>query len=484
MKLTDANFKRRFSINYYRNLTLKLGEMSFFKDWVNAAGRGDPYPTTYSSGSFTERTGDSKYTVSFSGESEVHRLLGAYFPWASCDVDIESMSSETGLYISSPIGDVSVTLLSDGKLLFVSPNSELFFDTKISAPTTLSFEFRNRGVSIYEISGAKQKFITDFKDEFLTELTRSDILADTKMNLLLRGSAGKSVISRVEWYIHAGISQADIRPIRYEDGTPIIERGRVFFTATARFFEYKYQVVLSWNPTLCDFKLEGAILFESGDGYLLDDVASSLIYDRNAGFWRIAMCSFSRGHIIGRGVSHSDPRFGINVIDINLVPPAEKDADRYDLFGFDGDEDPDMIYVDGRWYFAVCRPEEDGYHYYHFVSRDLESFEFVARTEGTEKTGGLYVRAEDGIYFVCGSDFKKRAVYDVYTLDNLSTPVMNLTPDYDDGGFRGWGSVMMLPCGSRYRYYWVTFDRHLGSSFNWSYGNVYVFESEMFKLGS
>jgi hypothetical protein len=26
------------------------------------------------------------------------------------------------------------------------------------------------------------------------------------------------------------------------------------------------------------------------------------------------------------------------------------------------------------------------------------------------------------------------------------------------------------------RYYWMTFDRHKGSDYNWSYGNLYCFE--------
>ncbi len=33
MKLHEMDFKRRFSVNFYKNLTLKLGEMSFSKDF-------------------------------------------------------------------------------------------------------------------------------------------------------------------------------------------------------------------------------------------------------------------------------------------------------------------------------------------------------------------------------------------------------------------------------------------------------------------
>ena len=50
--------------------------------------------------------------------------------------------------------------------------------------------------------------------------------------------------------------------------------------------------------------------------------------------------------------------------------------------------------------------------------------------------------------------------------------------DYDDGGFRGWGSILPIKLGTRERYFLITFDRHCGSTYNWSYGNLYLFEAE------
>ena len=50
--------------------------------------------------------------------------------------------------------------------------------------------------------------------------------------------------------------------------------------------------------------------------------------------------------------------------------------------------------------------------------------------------------------------------------------------DYPDGGFRGWGTLMPVKLGSRMRYFWLTFDRHRGSDYNWSYGNLYCFEAK------
>lgn len=477
MKLTEVKFKKRFCVNYYRNLTLPMGEMSFHKNWVTAGKRGDPYPLVKSVGDVTETVASERYSLC--GPGEVRRVIGAYFPWLTYDIGFESLSGTLGFVLSSPLGEAEITLSSSGEVKILTPNGKYEKVIENLGVGTLSVSFRGIGASVFFVKDGVHTLLLDAADAFFESLMKESVFSDTKTELIFSGESAE--ISRVTWYLSAGISQADLRPMKYEDGTPIIEGGRLFVTATARSVEYKYQVVLSWCPTACDFKLEGALFFDMGDGYLGADVASSVVYDRCANEWKIAMCAFSRGHVVGLGKSISDPRFGINIIDIKTLTPANGECDRYNFVGFDGDEDPDFILVDGKWYFSICRGESDGYHYYHFVSDDFKSFKFVARTDGHDKTGGSYIRTEEGVYFACGSDFKKRAVYDLYTLDNLSTPVCNLSCDYDDGGFRGWGSIVMIPCGSRYRYVWITFDRHLGSHFNWSYGNIHVFESESFK---
>lgn len=482
MRLCDVKFKKRFCVNYYRNLTLPMGEMSLHKDWINTNNRGDAYPLTESAGNFSETVKDETYTVDFKSKGSVRRLLFAYFPWYSYDVDFTELSGEIGFALTSPSGTAEIVYNKCGLVKITTPTGEYSGECEQKCSGTLSLSFRGRGVSVYFVDGARHTLVLDTADEFIDSLRKESLLSDSKIQLVARADGGRTVVSGARAYLHAGISQADLRPAKYEDGTPIIENGRVFVTATARSIEYKYQVVLSWCPTACDFKLEGALFFDMGDGYLCDDVASSLIYDRNASEWRIAMCAFSHGHIIGFGKPVSDPRFGINIIDIETMKPGATDDDKTKFVAFEGDEDPEMIFHGGKWYLSICRCESDGYHYYHFTSYDLKSFEFLARTDGYEKTGGSYVKAADGVYFACGSDFKKRAVYDLYSIDNLSTPIKNLECDFDDGGFRGWGSVIMLPIGSRYRYVWITFDRHLGSHFNWSYGNIHVFESESFKL--
>jgi hypothetical protein len=54
--------------------------------------------------------------------------------------------------------------------------------------------------------------------------------------------------------------------------------------------------------------------------------------------------------------------------------------------------------------------------------------------------------------------------------------MQNAKFDFPDGGYRGWGTLLPIKRGSRERYFWITFDRHSGSQYTWSYGDVYGFE--------
>ena len=63
-----------------------------------------------------------------------------------------------------------------------------------------------------------------------------------------------------------------------------------------------------------------------------------------------------------------------------------------------------------------------------------------------------------------------------HPLDKYEAFLKNAKFDFPDGGFRGWGTVIPVKKAGRCEYYWLTFDRTLGSAYNWSYGNLYCFK--------
>ena len=91
------------------------------------------------------------------------------------------------------------------------------------------------------------------------------------------------------------------------------------------------------------------------------------------------------------------------------------------------------------------------------------------------ETGGSFVKLDGELLFICGNSFQESSQYRIYSKNG----VLNARFNYPDGGFRGWGSVLEIKLGSRKRVFWLTFDRHNGSSYNWSYGNFYCYEAEI-----
>ena len=473
MNLDNVTFKRRFSVNFYRNLSIPMSEMSFHKDWINT-NCGDPYPVLQLDGKVSESIENGEYSLTSQSGGKICRLLGSFFPYATYDLEVKDFSNssygfhffnEDGFSLEISANKDNVNLKYKDKDLRFTPFSG----------GILSVTFRSGGVSIYSENDSTDTLIADVDIEELKDLTTAESFRNIRIGVIALLSENGSVkIKSASSRITAGISQADIKPIKYENGEVMLDNGRVYLTVSARQQVGCYQVILSWRPTTSDFRMESAIFYDCGDGKWSNDVALSLIFDRNTKKWIYWMCAFSHNHILGRGSTEYDPRFGINLLKVDL---ADNENDGF--CSVQGDEDPDIIFYDGKWHLSVCRFETDGkYHYQHFVSDNpFGNFKYFDHTLTGDKTGGMFVKSADKLYFICGTDFNNRAKYDVYLWNDFSS-CFQLKADFDDGGFRGWGSVMEIPAGSEKRLIWITFDRHNGSNWNWSYGNIYVFDGE------
>ncbi|MCQ2431688.1 MAG: hypothetical protein MJ175_03700 [Clostridia bacterium] len=309
-------------------------------------------------------------------------------------------------------------------------------------------------------------------------LNDQKIIKTVKAGFTVRGCAE---VSSVRCYMDCGLKQADIRPIRYEDGRVLMEGGKVYLTMSIRMEASCYSGVFSWVPGTEQFALVGTLFFDRGDGILGNDVASSIIYHRPSGMWYLWICSFTHGHILAHAEMDADPRFGVNVIDYQLMELMHEDDDDTVFRGKPADEDPDFLYdkKTGKWYMTICRiakTEEGNKYRYHLFESDhpFDGYRFVTRSSNGDETGGSLLLRDDGLYFVCGSSFSKRARYHIYHLPDMENPTVP-TFDYDDGGFRGWGTYIPVKRGTRETIYHLTFDRERGSDFNWSYGNLYCF---------
>ena len=625
----ELYFHRLFSINPYRSLRMKLCEMSFCKDWPHTE-RGEPYPIVREVGAaLGEKVEDGRIAFSADEPGERARLIGRFFPYASSEVCVDALDGEgarVGLEFAVRSGRGSPYTAADapGLCVFVERagaevcvcHEEFVGGRSLGVVRHGTRAFTPGGLLFVSAHGAffdvslGREFVCTIQAEGFSDICRRSAFMNAGVSLYVALPAGgRAAVSRAESFLDGGLSHADMKPVRYEDGTPILENGRLFLTLSSRLQAGAYQYVVSWNPSTCELRPEGAIFFDYGDGRWCADVAISLIYHRERREWLFWATAFSHGHILCHGTSAGDPRFGITVLDATLMEAqkpgsdvsngglpiqtsgAEKDGELAQTkdcacgkagaarafasdevlsvqagvarisasdevlsvqaggrvaemddgltqaedcacgkvgaaraFASDdvlsvqvgaarasasddvlsvqagwrgasvaeldddtlwlaktGDEDPDFTYdrERGKWYMTICRSVKGaGYRYFLFESDEpFSGYRHVCHTESGENTGGLMVRIRGRRALVCGSDFKARAEYRVYPLGDFSH-FQRLTCDFDDGGFRGWGSLMPVPCGNRTKYVWMTFDRHNGSDYNWSYGNLYAYEAE------
>lgn len=469
-------------MNLCKTHSVPMSKMTFTSDFTDTV-RGDLYPLISKTDGAAEHVCPAKYTVS---GGTVERMVAAFFPFATYKMSIESVCGAAGFAFVGPDARCTVAIEDDGWNTCVvichdGGESRVKIPRELPDDCSLVVSARPGCFDVYISSFGKFEFITTANVPSFSASNRETFYHKAKVHTLLSGSC---VITGVESCIDCGISQADIRPFRYENGDVIVENGRVFLTFSARMAAGGYQGIMSWLPGTADFKMEGAVFYDTGTGVTHGDVATAYVYHRGEKRWYMWQRSGGAGHVLAKTSFDYDIRFGINVVDVVALPhmTEENMCDEL-LLGKTGDEDPDFMYDEtrGKWLFAMCRLAADTkkYQYFFFESdKPDRDYVYVGRGPAGEETGGSILKLDGKIYFVCGNDYNKTSDYRVYEWGKFDT-FTNLKCDYPDGGFRGWGTIIPIRFGRRYRYFWLTFDRMLMSkTFNWSYGNIYCFEAE------
>jgi len=466
--LHEKTFHRLFSVNFYKDLKLHLGKLSFTKDFVNEK-KGDIYPIINQNNA-EERIEDNRYMLC-GGMSE--RLLGAFFPYATYELNFETKKGSIGFvfHFGDKTAEVfyeneSVICLTDGI------KSEYKTDANI---TSLIVSCRPTAFDVYTTKNGSAKFLCTFSSNDFSDSARYEKFSKAFVSFKALGVVN---VFSGSFYMDCGISQADMRPIRFENGSPYIENGKVFLTMSLRLQEKYVQGILSWVPGTAEFALVGVLFFDAGDGVWANDTASSLIFNRKTNEWNIWIPSFNHGHILGHASFGGDPRYGVNVVDIQLMD-TKNEKNITEFYGMEGDEDPDFIFDEktNKWYMAFCRlePVTRAYRYVFFESdHPFENYKYIGTGIDGCETGGSFQYINNELHFICGNSFKEISDYRIYDRNGMNKPKF----DFPDGGFRGWGCVIPISFGSRTKYFWITFDRSCGSDYNWSYGNLYCFVAE------
>lgn len=507
LALNEFRFRRVHARTLNKNLKYHISSMDFSKNFIDLSD-GNMYEELEISSTLTQTVANGKFNLSNNGDggSQSRRLLGKFNLFSSYEINIANIVRQTTLGVRCGINLIN-KVDNDMYNIFVAFNSlnklevrsEMFLDgtsqgiivnhseenTKDNANVIFTV-LRDR-VDIYIVEDNIKRFLVTVN--ISKSLNTINLINRTTVALYTRLNQNESVTyTKFENYYDSGISQGDIKPIKYKNGSTLIKNGRIYFTVSSRFQVDSYQTIISQNIGGDDYKLEGVLLFVVNDK-IGHDIASSILYDNDSGKFLIWNTSFNNNHILSYGEAYCDIMHGVNLIDMNLMPGGI--INDTDFKAKVGDEDPDFFYnyETKKWNMIICRltyVEEESkeiYRYFLFESDNpFTDYVFKNKTLTGANTGGSIVKVSDKYYLICGSNYHVTSQYNIYNLDDLST-FKSLLFDYADGGYRGWGTVFSIPCGSYTKYGWITFDRESEGQTQWTYGNIYYYESDMLNKG-
>jgi hypothetical protein len=285
-------------------------------------------------------------------------------------------------------------------------------------------------------------------------------------------------IARASASLTPGIGQADIRAITDEEGTPLLENGRLWFTATTRGggLPHPAQGVFSLDPSIFDLRFEGLIAFDRGDGLLRNELASHLFLHRPSGEWRGWTTAFSaygdpakqeKKEILAVR-SQKDPRRGFSIM--SSAP-----------MGLVGDyEDPHGIFdkAFGKWRMLLCQ-NVGGYKAAVFESATWDAgFSRIAGPVASDSTGTTIQKVGGVNYAFFGSADRSFHVCSFPDLKPLGKLDLDLPPWSTEGNGRVWPNLVPLPAGYPAPYILLTFDRANFPGMkgpNWTYGAFHLY---------
>ena len=219
------DFKRKFSMSMYKNLSIKIGEMTFLKDFVNDK-RGDLYPLAKKSDDCLESVENNEYILK---KGFAERLICQFFPFATFELSFTDLDGEVGFSVKLP--ETEAYLMVNGKQFSYSceDHKEVHaLSERLSESSSLVVSCRPGAFDVYCRCNNKPEYVCTVYEEKFKESNQYEIFTNGYAFLRAMGSV---TVKAVTAYIDNGVSMADIRPMKYEDGSVLMEGGKLYFTA-------------------------------------------------------------------------------------------------------------------------------------------------------------------------------------------------------------------------------------------------------------
>ena len=295
---------------------------------------------------------------------------------------------------------------------------------------------------------------------------------------------GQAVLERAAVSLSAGVGQADFRIVTEGPGCrPYLENGRMFCTFSARAGLKYTKSVASFDPATFDFRMEGILLtnYGEGDELLRNDAVNHLFRDRD-GTWKAVGCGWSNAaHNLdpatrtGSGLivseSESNPLHGIHVLQARqLSVGTGKSEDPY--FTYDADA--------GKWRLATSSFTPDGLRAHLWESDAWDGpYTDIAGPVPYDSTGCQIMDFGGKRYVMTANKQQQLPVYTYPTLDYCGELDLDFKPfNQECPNGRIFMAFAETPPGSPFRYILLTMDRENFAGMpdpNWTYGAMYFY---------
>ncbi len=299
---------------------------------------------------------------------------------------------------------------------------------------------------------------------------------------------GKAVIGRAATALTAGVGQADFRIVTDGPGCrPYMENGRMFCTFSARAGLKYTKSVASFNPTTFDFKMEGILLTNYGDGdnLLRNDAVNHLFHDAD-GTWKGVGCGWSTtAHNLdpstrrGSGLivceADDNPLHGIHVLQARQL-----------IVGTEKSEDPYFTYDEavGKWRLSTSSFTRDGLRACLWEANAWDGpYERIAGPVPYNSTGCQIMDFGGSRYIMTANVQQQLPIYEYPTLRYRGELNLDFKPfNHECPNGRIFMAFAETPPGSPYRYILLTMDRENFAGMptpNWTYGAMYFYGANL-----
>ncbi len=458
-------------------------------------GMASMHPVRHYSEAHPEVSTDNhKFSIHSEQSTQTGIWMGGFNPFATYTISLDSCqgAGEVGFRFSDndDTEQFLVTVkFNDGQLngahLKVVKDSETLADHSIAVNQDEKLLMKGKvilqmlgsGLNVYLQDQGIPRVIGQSDFNNYLDLRKKTYLNNFQTQLFVELNNGEVQIAKATIALTTGIGQADIRAITYEDGTPLLDQGRLWYTMSirGRALPHHVQGVFSMNPSVFDLKLEGVILFDRNDGLLRNEIASHIFYDRNEEVWRGLTTGFSAFAFPKKEKkqllaveSTIDPRFGFSIM---KAEPS----------GIVGDiEDPHVLFDPevNKWRILTCE-NHDGYKAV-ILESDYWNKDYVRIAGPVEynSTGTSIQKIGDQFFCFSGSSERKIFIYTYPDLKEAGYLQMDLPPWDDSAGTRVWPNVVQLPDGYPFKYVALMMDRYNFPGLkgpNWTYGALYLY---------